>query len=166
MKFWFAVHTKAKQEEKAKFNLVRQGYDVYLPRYLKRRSHARKIENVPAPLFPRYLFVGMDTDTMSWSSIRSTLGVDGIVKFGEAPASIDQDIISELKRRESEDGYLAVNHFRKFSVGELVEFTGGAFDAMVGQLLRLGDDQRVTLLMDVMGRKVKVNTTTEFIAAT
>ena len=33
---------------------------TYLPRYLKRRRHARRVDIVAAPLFPRYLFVAID----------------------------------------------------------------------------------------------------------
>jgi transcriptional antiterminator RfaH len=62
---WYVVQTQINAEAKAARNLLRQGFAIYLPRYLKRRSHARKIEKVPAPLFPRYLFVQIDLETQS-----------------------------------------------------------------------------------------------------
>ena len=57
---WYAVHTHAGAETKAVWHLENQGFSVYLPRYLRRRRHARKVDWVPTPLFPRYLFVFMD----------------------------------------------------------------------------------------------------------
>ncbi|WP_338025645.1 hypothetical protein [Bradyrhizobium zhanjiangense] len=36
-----------------------KGFEPYRPRYLKRRSHARKIDQM-VPMFPRYLFVRID----------------------------------------------------------------------------------------------------------
>ena len=54
---WYVAQTQANAENKAVAHLARQGFATYLPRYLKRRSHARRVDVVAAPLFPRYLFV-------------------------------------------------------------------------------------------------------------
>ena len=37
---WYVVQTQANGEAKAAEHLRRQGYEIYLPRYLKRRRHA------------------------------------------------------------------------------------------------------------------------------
>jgi len=63
MTYWCAVQTHVRSEDKAAFHLRRQGYEVFLPKHLKRRKHARRIDWVSAPLFPRYLFVAIDPDT-------------------------------------------------------------------------------------------------------
>ena len=65
----YVVQTQPHAESKAMGHLIRQGFATYLPRYLKRRRHARKIETVAAPLFPRYLFVTVDMETQQWRSI-------------------------------------------------------------------------------------------------
>ena len=70
---WYVVQTQVHAENRAAANLLRQGYEVYLPRYLKRRRHARRVETVPMPLFPRYLFVAFDVMTARWRSIRPRL---------------------------------------------------------------------------------------------
>jgi transcriptional antiterminator RfaH len=72
---WYVVQTQVNAEVKAARNLLRQGFEIYLPHYLKRRSHARKIEKVAAPLFPRYMFVRIDLATQRWRSVQSTYGV-------------------------------------------------------------------------------------------
>ena len=54
---WVLAYTKQRSEEMAHWDLSRQGFESYLPRYLKTRSHARKKEEVAYPLFPRYLFI-------------------------------------------------------------------------------------------------------------
>ncbi|WP_423064577.1 transcription termination/antitermination NusG family protein, partial [Burkholderia cenocepacia] len=41
---WYVVQTQVNAEAKAVANLGRQGFSTYFPRYLKRRSHARKVE--------------------------------------------------------------------------------------------------------------------------
>ncbi len=71
---WYVVQTQVNGEAKAAQNLLRQGYEIYLPRYLKRRRHARKVDFVAKPLFPRYMFVTIDMATQRWRSIQSTFG--------------------------------------------------------------------------------------------
>ncbi|MGD9769432.1 MAG: transcription termination/antitermination NusG family protein, partial [Pseudolabrys sp.] len=56
---WYAVQSQPNAENKAVAHLARQGFETYLPRYLKRRRHARRVETVAAPLFPRYLLVAI-----------------------------------------------------------------------------------------------------------
>ena len=97
---WFVVQTHIHAEAKAASNLGRQEFSVYVPRYLKRRSHARKVETVARPLFPRYLFVSVDSAMQRWRSIQSTRGVSHFVSWGDRPASVGNDVIGALKARE------------------------------------------------------------------
>ena len=43
MQRWFVVRTHPQGEFKALGHILRQGFDAYLPRYLKRRRHANLI---------------------------------------------------------------------------------------------------------------------------
>ena len=77
---------------------ARQSFGVYLPRYTKMRRHARKIEAVARPLFPRYLFVALDLARDRWRSIQSTFGVVGLVMSGEQPAPLPTDVVESNPR--------------------------------------------------------------------
>src|SRR5262249_55482167 len=103
---WYVVQTQPHAENRALQHLERQGYRTYLPRYLKRRRHARRVETVAAPLFPRYLFVAVDLASQRWRSIQSTVGVARLVCNGEAPAMVAGDVVAGLKRRENADGFV------------------------------------------------------------
>lgn len=95
---WYAVHAHC--ENKAAAHLQRQGFETYLPRYLKRRRHARRIETVAAPVFPRYLFVSIDVTTQRRQAIQSTVGVVGLVRNDEALSPVPPQVIAALKQRE------------------------------------------------------------------
>src|SRR5262245_15098142 len=97
---WYVVQTHVHCEGKAAAHLARQGFEIYLPRYLKRRRHARKIETVAAPLFPRYLFVRMDRSVQRWRSIHFTIGVSRLVCDGEEPAAVPERVIEKLRQQE------------------------------------------------------------------
>ena len=85
---WYAVYTQPHAETKALEHILRQGYSAYLPRYRAQISHARRRQTVLRPLFPRYLFAGIDRAAMPWRPILSTFGVTDIVRAGDEPVPV------------------------------------------------------------------------------
>lgn len=153
---WCVVQTQPNSELKAAANLLRQGFDTYLPRYLKKRRHARKVDTVAAPLFPRYLFVSVDLATQRWRSIRSTIGVSTFVCNGLVPATLSSDVVDQLRKREGENGLITLE--RKFAIapGAAVRVRDGIFESCLGLFEDIADSERVTILLDLLGRKVRV----------
>lgn len=162
---WHVVQTHPHAEQKAAAHLMRQGYAIYLPRYLKRRRHARRVETVPAPLFPRYLFVTIDRMTQHWRSIRSTVGVTHLVCHGEDPAWVPDHVISDLRGREDERGFVRLDQRPRFALGDKVRVVDGVFDACLGLFDGMADRERVAILLDLLGRKVRVVLEADAIAA-
>jgi len=152
---WYVVHTHTHAETKAAAHLERQGFAVYLPRYRKRRRHARRVETVTAPLFPRYMFVGVDMAAQRWRSIHSTFGVARLVGYGEEPAPVPDFVVESLKCREDAEGFVQLAR-RRFAPGARVQITDGAFASYLGLFEGMRDDERVTVLLDLLGRKVRV----------
>jgi transcriptional antiterminator RfaH len=156
MKRWYVVQTQTHAENKAAANLLRQEFQIYLPRYQKRRRHARKTEMVAAPLFPRYLFVGVDMATQRWRSIQSTFGVARLVCNGDEPAAVSESVVEALRRRQDDKGFIVLDQRPRFAVGDRVRVVDGAFADCLGLFEGVRDDERVTLLLDLLGRKVRV----------
>jgi len=158
MKAWYAVYSQPGKETLAAVNLRRQDFEVYLPQLRKKRSHARRIEWIAAPLFQRYLFVAMDVETARWRSIQATIGVSYLVCFGERPLQVPTLIIDALKGRENEKGYVDVAPIASVIKGDMVRILDGAMADCVGVIEHLDDRDRVTMLLDLMGQQVKVQT--------
>jgi transcriptional antiterminator RfaH len=153
---WYVVHTQANAENKASANLARQGFSTYLPRYLKRRRHARRVDLVAAPLFPRYLFVKVDMAVQRWRSIYSTIGVSRLVSNGDHPAPVPECVVNFLKSRENASGLIKLDQQPKFRVGDQVRVVEGAFSDCLGIYDGMSDRERVEVLLDLLGRKVRV----------
>ena len=153
---WFAVNTQARSEAKAKFNLERQGFEVYLPRYLKTRRHARLTDTVPMPLFPRYLFVGTDTDSARWRAVNSTFGVSQLVANGNEPARVPDGIIERIRRREDDNGWVSMDKYLPYQKGDKVQIRSGPLTDQVGLFDCADDKERIFILLDLMGRAVKI----------
>ncbi|MCP3413820.1 transcriptional antiterminator RfaH [Bradyrhizobium sp. USDA 4503] len=162
---WYVVQTHVNAEVKAAANLVRQGFGVYLPRYQKRRSHARRVDVVARPLFPRYLFVAIDLATQRWRAIQSTLGVSHLVCLHGRPASVENAVVGALKAREDEAGFIALSRRSPFSPGDKVRITEGAFADSLALVEGVSDHERVAVLLDLLGRKVRVLVGANLIAA-
>ena len=110
------MQTQPNAESKAVAHLARQGFATYLPRYLKRRRHARRVDVVAAPLFPRYLFVEIDMAVQRWRSIYSTIGVSQLVCNGDVPAPVPDQVITMLKDREDAAGFIHLDREPQFRV--------------------------------------------------
>src|SRR5579871_2818901 len=162
---WYVVQTQVNGEAKAAQNLLRQGYEIYMPRYLKRRRHARKVDFVAKPLFPRYLFVAVDVATQRWRAIQSTFGVSHLVTVGNEPAAVPDGIVSALKTREDEKGFVTMDARPKFAPGDRVRVLAGAFMDNAGLFNGSADHDRVSILLEMLGRKVRVLLDADMVAA-
>lgn len=162
---WYVVQTQANAESKAVTHLRRQGFPTYLPRYLKRRRHARRVDTVAMPLFPRYLFVEIDTNNQRWRSICSTVGVSRLISNGNCPVPVPDAVINSLKGRENTSGYVQLDDRPKFGIGDKIRVMEGAFYDCLGIFDGMSDCERVEILLDLLGRKVRVLIGAEAIAA-
>ena len=152
---WYVAQTHPHAETKASLHLRRQGFAIYLPRYLKQRRHARRVEKIAAPLFPGYVFVSIDLATQRWLSIDSTFGVTKLVRNGDLPAAVPQHVIDALKRREDAGGFVQLNRRHGFPRATRFASLVGHF-AIVGLYEGMSGRERVAILLELLGRKVRV----------
>jgi transcriptional antiterminator RfaH len=153
---WYVVQTRPQAEGKAAAHLGRQGFKIYLPRYLKRRRHARRVEMVATPLFPRYMFVAIDMAVHRWRSIQSTVGVARLVCNGDHPAEVPEAVIKGLRLGEDERGFVRLEKPPAFHVGDKIRILDGVFSACLGLFEGMTDGERIAILLDMLGRKVRV----------
>jgi transcriptional antiterminator RfaH len=151
---WFAVYARPQKESLASEHLARQGFEVFCPRYLKRRSHARRVDMVPAPLFPRYLFVRFDPQNTQWQAIRSTRGVIGLVSNGNDLVRVPDLVIDEIRTREDADGYVVLANQLKMARGAKIRIEEGPLSSCDAIFEAQKDGDRVIALLSLFGRKV------------
>jgi len=150
---WYLVYTKLRQEKCAQENLVRQGYECYLPTLPKEKLLQSGVAIADEPLFPRYLFIrlGQSHTDQSWTPIRSTKGVSCLVRYGETPAKVHDGLIDCLQATEAA---AQVNPERLFTQGDQVRLTDGAFVGIEGVYQMADGDRRVMVLIELMGKPV------------
>ena len=153
---WYVVFTHPAAEARTVGHLCRQGFESYLPRYRTIRRHARRQETVWRPLFPRYLFVAFDVEVTPWRVILSTVGVVNLLRGGEKPLRVPAGVVEALRTREVESKIVGHPDRFRFQPGQPVQIKDGPFSELIGRLESLGDDDRVQILLELLGREVRV----------
>jgi len=154
-KSWYLVYTKAKGEDIAQQNLDRQGYTTYLP-LIKRKKRIRgKYAFVIEALFPRYLFIQLDSQSDNWMPIRSTIGVSNMVRFGGSAARVPQSLVDELQLYTDEDGARPEAE-REYEKGDEVEFLEGAMSGYRATFEKYVSTERIAVLLDIVGKHTRM----------
>jgi transcriptional antiterminator RfaH len=151
---WYLVHTKSRQEEIALANLERQGYECYLPQMRIERVRRRKAEVATEPMFPRYLFIRLDSSDQgkSWSPIRSTLGVSQLVHFGARAAKVDDTLVELLRQRERTLPTEAMFHS-----GDSVVIADGPFAGIEAIYQTADAERRAFILLEILAKPVSMH---------
>ena len=152
---WRLIYTKPRQEMEAQRQLERQGYTTYLPILCRHERRDGKQQEVQIPLFPRYLFIHLTAGIDDWGPIRSTRGVSKLVKFGAEAISVPDELIAELRARAADDGYHHEEQL-KLKHGECVQISDGPFSGYEAIFQASRGEDRVLVLLDVIGRTTKV----------
>lgn len=156
---WCLVETKPRAENTAAFWLFKLGLQVFNPSYLKtrcNRRNTRKIETVPAPLFPRYLFV---RGIVRRTEVESTIGCSRLfVDASGEPQRLSDTIINQIRQRiDPQTGYIPATpegepaFYRK---NQPLRIKEGPYTDLRGLFVRSEGD-RVRVLMSFMGGRVE-----------
>lgn len=150
---WYLVHCKPREDARAHENLIRQNLECYWPtRQVERLREGRK-RTVREALFPRYLFVRLDCLHDNWSSIRSTRGVQQVVRFNAYPVPVRDEIIEGIRERLA-DGASLEPYLKP---GERVQITVGAFSQIEAIFVANDGNERVVLLLNILQKDQELN---------
>lgn len=153
---WYVVQTRHLSELRAAQELDNQGFETFLPRYLRKRSHARKVMLVAVPLFPGYLFVRLDPARQRWRAINGTFGVARLVAGENGPLPIPDAVVAGLRARLDEAGHVAISQRPDFAPGQVIRIRSGSFAETLGLFEGFRDQDRVAVLLELLGGKVRV----------
>ena len=144
---WILLKTKWCREYQALENLEKLDIPAYLPRCMeKRRAGFRRTQH--QPLFPGYIFANPDGRILP-----TVYGVAGVVMFGSNMAQVNEEIIEELKRRETAAGVIDLSEeaLSAMNPGDQVKIIEGPLAGLIGKLASLDGRQRAVVLLDLLG---------------
>jgi len=153
---WFAIRTQPRKEQVAREHYEQQDFIVYLPLILTIRRHARRVDKIPRPLFPGYIFLHLSREDRRWSTIGSTIGAIGPVRFGKYYPPVPDWIIEGLRDREDEKGLISLGsqYGSTFKSGDRVSVVLGNLEYIEGIFQAVRGEDRALILMEILRRQV------------
>ncbi|RTZ42589.1 transcriptional activator RfaH [Candidimonas sp. SYP-B2681] len=155
---WYVAYTEPRQEHLARSNLQQQGFVTYLPLYKKTgKKAAAKLTAAAAheAMFPRYLFFKPSNIKQSISTVRSTRGINSIVRFGTTLAQVSPEIVASIEQHERERNRESQQGTHALKAGRRVRFSDPALKGLEG-LVHSVSTQRVIVLMEILGRQARI----------
>lgn len=156
------VQTGTGQEKLAQKCLERD-FKVWLPTY-RRLVHVgseaswkgRRVETVPRPLFPGYLFIALDLDQDPWQSVFRAYGVRGMLGGGLRPQAVPERAMRKLRGAADDEGVMRRALAKLFKAGQRVAIADGPFAWFDGEVERVDESGNVRVLLSLFGRKQPV----------
>ena len=151
---WYVVQSKPHKENQLYAYFQSQGLEVFYPTITVQPVNPRSSKI--RPYFPRYMFAHVDLDEVGLSALSWVPGAIGIVQFDGYAAPVSDGVITELKRRLVRIEKAGGIQFDGLKPGDPVRITHGplaGYEAIFD--LRLSGQDRVQVLLDMLGRIVK-----------
>jgi len=155
-KEWFILQFKSNSYRQAEKNLNQQGFKTFLPLNNFTSRQNGRFANVNQPLFPGYMFVTFNRANTQWSKINNTYGVSRLITFNTILKSVPTSFIENLINSCNASGILLPA--KSLKQGDQVKVLSGPFANFFATVETLEPDQRISILMDLMGRRTKIKT--------
>ncbi len=144
-RFWFPIHVRARHERTIRDELLKRGYEVYLPMVKRRRRWSDRYKIIEVPLFSGYLFIHMDRRLKYY--VLDIPGVQGFITFHGEMAYVPDFQIEYIHRMlERPETFDVVNKVIK--AGHKVRIVSGPFIGMKGLVTELKNKSRFYVTID------------------
>lgn len=155
---WLLVQSKPRAEAVAQLQLANQGFVCFAPRLRRCTPGPEGMRERIEPMFPRYLFVQATARQSDWSVVRSTRGVSALVRFGARLAEVPATTVQRLLDwRVPGCADLLVPPPARFRSGQRVRVTDGPLAGLSGVFAASCGEQRVRVLLDLLGKQAAVD---------
>jgi transcriptional antiterminator RfaH len=142
---WYALYTRPRAEKLVYARLVEIGIETFLPLQKTYRTWSDRKKLVDKPLLSSYIFV--KTNKKSFPKVYQTNGIVKFVSFEGQPVSIPQNQIDNLRLLINSDAEIEVTT-EKFGPGDNVEVVNGSLIGLTGELIKIGNHNRVIVRID------------------
>jgi transcriptional antiterminator RfaH len=153
---WYAAQTKPNCHWVARRNLEQQGFEVFLPIEETSTRRGAQFRVQRKPLFAGYLFICFAADQAPWRAINNSHGVSKLITSSadHQPATVPDSLIAALKAQCDDEGVYRGS--ARLQPGDQVLITRGPFAEFVATVESLSPQQRIWILLDIMGSKMRV----------
>ncbi|QKJ89119.1 Transcription antitermination protein RfaH [Paramixta manurensis] len=150
MESWYLLYCKRGQLLRAKEHLERQSVHCLSPMIALEKIVRGKRTTVSEPLFPNYLFIEFDPESIHTTTISATRGVSHFVRFGAHPATVPKAVIHALQHETP--GNMVDPETPQ--PGDAVLITDGTFEGLQAIFTEPDGEARSMLLLTLLNKQV------------
>jgi transcriptional antiterminator RfaH len=160
---WYVVNTHVKQEDRAENNLRVLNVETFCPKVREKRRNGFNglVKYYIKPLFPGYIFAKLVTAAVL-NKVSFTRGVRRVVRFGNYPAVVSEQIIELIRSQIFEDGFVYIGN--EIKPGDKVVINDGAFKDFVGIFEEFNEMNRVKILLTTLNYQAHILINQEFVS--
>jgi transcriptional antiterminator RfaH len=160
MEAWYVVNTKPHGELRVHQALSVRGFQAYLPMLPPRR------DGRPQPLFPAYLFVRCELETVGINDLQWIPGLRRVVQFAGRPAVVPDEAISLIQAHLDQIDAQGGLPKHPFKPGDEVVIDGGPLSGLRGVFQGpVGPAERVQILIRFLGQANRAEVPVEVLRA-
>lgn len=153
-RFWFAVETRPRHEKKVSMRLREKGIEVFMPLFSENHRWSDRRRIVEMPVFPRYVFVRIESTIEARVPVLRTSGVMGLVGNRGLGAAIPEEQIDNVRNIAAQKIPLSPHPF--LIVGERLRIRGGSLDGVEGILAAINGDLSLVVSVDLIQSSVAI----------
>ena len=152
-KKWVILQLKPNAYKIAERNLNQQDFETFLPFEEVTKYKNKQFISTQRPLFPGYMFVAFERENTPWHKINSTYGVSKLLTLNSEPYLVPNILITDIMARCNQAGVLLPQ--KQFSKDDSVRLVSGPFDNFLATVESIDENQRVWVLIDLMGQATR-----------
>ena len=148
-KKWLIALYKGNEVKRVQSNLLNQNFDYYLPKITVKKNNSNSKEEV---LFPGYIFVNICLE--NYSSLKYTLGIKNIIKFGGNVSCISNEDIQSMQMAEINSKIDPIAS--QIQIGQSAFISKGSLKGSMVKICSLPSKERVGVLHTFLGSMRRV----------
>ncbi len=159
---WYPLYTKSRYEKKAYDQLIKSGYEAFLPLQKTIRQWSDRKKTVELPLISSYVFVRIPRNKLY--DVVNIYGISRYISFNGQPAIVRDNEIELLKLAlenkneiEVKDGFL--------KVGAEVKFSTGVFKGFSGKVIKQSNKNKLLIELESMGKTILITVDKSYLIA-
>lgn len=150
---WYPLYTKSRYEKKAYAQLIKSGYEAFLPLQKTKRQWSDRKKTVEIPLISSYVFVRIPKNKLY--DVVNVYGISRYISFnGQAAIVRDKEIellklaLENKNEIEVKDGLL--------KIGTEIKFSTGVFKGFSGKVVKQSNKNKFLLELESMGKTILI----------
>jgi transcription antitermination factor NusG len=153
-RFWFAVETRPRHEKKVSAGLGEKGIENFLPLFSEKHQWSDRRRIVDMPVFPRYVFVRIESAMSARVPVLQTRGVMSFVGNRGLGTAIPCVQIETVRNIITQAVPFSLRAF--LDVGQKVRIRGGSLEGVEGILMAINGDQSLIVSVELIRRSLAI----------